>query len=132
MIQMDEKVQKLLNLIQTKYHTDEEALKKQYEKRISELEKKYEKDIQTETIEIYLNEQETVRTIEKKGFRESEMFYNKEKLKLINTFIERLMAEIKEKIINSNFEKKRNIYLLLFNQALLLTKDVYTISCSKD
>jgi len=38
MIQMDEKVQKLLNLIQTKYHTDEEALKKQYEKRISELE----------------------------------------------------------------------------------------------
>jgi len=132
MIQMDEKVQKLLNLIQTKYHTDEEALKKQYEKRISELEKKYEKDIQTETIEIYLNEQETVRTIEKKGFRESEMFYNKEKLKLINTFIERLMAEIKEKIINSNFEKKRNIYLLLFNQALLLTKDVYTISCSED
>ena len=33
MIQTDEKVQKLLNLIQTKFRTDEEALKKQYEKK---------------------------------------------------------------------------------------------------
>ena len=60
------------------------------------------------------------------------MFYNKEKLKLINNFTERLMAELKEKIINSSFEQKRKVYLLLYNQALLLTKDVYTISCSKD
>jgi type II secretory pathway predicted ATPase ExeA len=42
------------------------------------------------------------------------------------------MAELKEKIINSSFEQKRKVYLLLYNQALLLTKDVYTISCSED
>lgn len=132
MIQTDEKVQKLLNLIQTKFRTDEEALKKQYEKKIADLEKKFEKDVQKESYEIYLNEQETVSAIEKKGFFESEMFYNKEKLKLINNFTERLMAELKEKIINSSFEQKRKVYLLLYNQALLLTKDVYTISCSKD
>ena len=132
MIQMDEKVQKLLNLIQTKFRTDEEALKKQYEKKIADLEKKFEKDVQKESYEIYLNEQETVSAIEKKGFFESEMFYNKEKLKLINNFTERLMAELKEKIINSSFEQKRKVYLLLYNQALLLTKDVYTISCSED
>jgi len=132
MIQTDEKVQKLLNLIQTKFRTDEEALKKQYEKKIADLEKKFEKDVQKESYEIYLNEQETVSAIEKKGFFESEMFYNKEKLKLINNFTERLMAELKEKIINSSFEQKRKVYLLLYNQALLLTKDVYTISCSED
>ncbi|HQO12588.1 MAG TPA: hypothetical protein PK741_05840, partial [Petrotogaceae bacterium] len=114
MIQTDEKVQKLLNLIQTKFRTDEEALKKQYEKKIADLEKKFEKDVQKESYEIYLNEQETVSAIEKKGFFESEMFYNKEKLKLINNFTERLMAELKEKIINSSFEQKRKVYLLLY------------------
>ncbi|AEX85004.1 hypothetical protein XO10_02880 [Marinitoga sp. 1135] len=132
MSSIENKLNKMINLLEKDFEVEYESMKEQYDEKLEEYKKQIKKEI-----EEYKNKRlsdvkfESERII-KIAKSKVELKLNQENTYLKNKFLERILEKVKEDLYNLDAKRKKFFYQKLYIEAKNLIDEEYVVLCNPD
>lgn len=130
MSSIENKLNKMINLLEKDFEVEYESIKKQYDEKLEEYRKQIEKEIEEYKNKKLLDAKFESERIIKIAKSKVELKLNQENTYLKNKFLEKILKKVKEDLYNLDAKRKKFFYQKLYIEAKKLIDEEYVVLCN--